>query len=144
MAKKVLIDEDYLVFLHDQLAENQATLREILGESGANTLLNLSSNRVASTVDGGLTFHPIDGMVNRLKGWGMRVKKKESQGSIELVVKCPYAERVHPRLKAKNPKCPLGEYILGALRLEFKGASLVTNDLLEDGARLVVKVSPDS
>ena len=143
MAKKVLIDEDYLVFLHDQLAENQATLKEILGESGANTLLNLSSNRVASTVDGGLTFHPIDGMLNRLKGWGMQVEKNESQGSIELVVKCPYADQVHPRLKARNPKCPLGECILGALRLEFKGASLVTNELLKDGAKLVVTTSAD-
>ena len=143
MAKKVLIDEDYLVFLHDQLAENQATLKEILGESGANTLLNLSSNRLVSTVGGGLTFHPIDGMVNRLKGWGMQVERKESLGSIELVAKCPYAEKVHPRLKAKSPKCPLGEYILGALRLEFKGASLMTNDLLDDGVRLVVQTSAD-
>ena len=143
MAKRVLIDEDYLVFLHDQLAENQATLREILGASGADAVLRFESERLVAGIGGNLTFHPIDGVVDRLRGWGMHVRRREEKRSIELKVKCPYAKTVHPHLRAKNPKCPLEEYILGAVRLEYKGASLSTSELLNDGVKLVVSIPAD-
>jgi hypothetical protein len=48
--KMVEISEDYLVFLHDELAENQARLRDVLGESGAKAVFSWSADRLVSTV----------------------------------------------------------------------------------------------
>lgn len=138
--RKVSVDEDYLVFLHDQLASNQSKLKEILG-SGAEVILLASADNLVNTLDPESTLYSVDGMVEKLKSWGMNVDMKRSGGSVEVELKCPYAETVHPRMASKEPMCPLNAYVLGAVRLEDKGALLQQNALLKDGARFVIRTS---
>ena len=140
--KTVSISEDYLAFLHDELADNQIRLREILGESQAQAVFCWSADRLVSTVDAGrYAFDPMEGIIQKLAGWGMEVSRKEKGTICELEVKCPYAEMVHPRLNTKVPKCPLGEYILGAVRLEESKSHLLRNDLTGEGVRFKIQRS---
>jgi hypothetical protein len=133
-AKMISISEDYLAFLHDELAENQIRLREILGDSQAQAMFCWSADRLISTAESGrYATDPLEGVIKRLAGWGMEVSRKDKGTTIELAVKCPYAEKVHPRISSKEPKCPLGEYVLGAVRLEESKSHLLRNDLAEDG-----------
>jgi hypothetical protein len=139
--RKVSIAEDYLVFLHEQLAENQAKLREILHDSGSEVVFNMSADGLVRTVEKDFQFRPIDGIVSRMKEWGMTVTLKREAGSMELELRCPYAETVHPQLTSKKPVCPLGEYALGALRLVDREVRLEDNSLLSDGARFRFRTS---
>lgn len=141
--KMVLVSEDYLAFLHDQMAENQARLRELLGESQAQAIFCISADRLISTV--GVERYEtdsLDGILHKLSEWGMEVKRKNRGDVIDLEVKCPYAERVHPRLKSSQSKCPLSEYVLGAVRLENAKSQMVGNDLKQDGVSLRIRRSP--
>jgi hypothetical protein len=142
--RRVLIDEEYLAFLHDQLAENQAKLKEILHNSGAETIYGASADRLVQTVVKDFTFHPIDGVLEKFESWGLKVSKKNRGGSVEVQLECPYAETVHPRLSSKEPVCPLNEYVLGALRLEYDGATMKHNSLLKGGAKFVITTKKPS
>jgi hypothetical protein len=138
--KMVSISEEYLAFLHDELAENHIRLREILGDSQAQAVFCWSADRLVSTVEAGrYTFDPMEGILQKLAGWGMQVSRKENGSVSELEVKCPYAESVHPRLSTKEPKCPLGEYILGAIRLEDSKSHLLRNDVTKEGVRFTIQ-----
>ena len=141
--KMVLVSEDYLAFLHDQMAENQARLRELLGESQAQAIFCISADRLVSTVGvGRYEMDSLDGILRKLSGWGMDVRRKDRGDTIDLEVKCPYAEKVHPRLKSRQSKCPLSEYVLGAVRLENPKSLMVGNDLRQDGVTIRVRRSP--
>jgi hypothetical protein len=141
-AKMISINEDYLAFLHDELAENHIRLREILGDSQAQAMFCWSADRLISTAEAGrYTIDPMEGIISRLTGWGMEMSRKDKGTITELEVKCPYAERVHPRMSSKEPKCPLGEYILGAVRLEESKSHLLRNDLTRDGVKFKIERS---
>jgi hypothetical protein len=138
----VLVSEDYLAFLHDQLAENQARLRELLGESQAQAIFCISADRLISTVGvGRYEIDSLDGILQKLSGWGMDVKRKDRGDVTELEIKCPYAERVHPRIKSQQPKCPLSEYVFGAVRLENAKSQMLRNELTHDGVTLKIRKS---
>lgn len=136
----VQISEDYLAFLHDELAENQARLREALGDSAADALFDWCADKLVRTTEKDkYSFHPIDAVVKRLSGWGMQVRVKEAQGTTEIEVQCPHAARVHPRLSSSSQRCPLGEYFLGAIRLEDEKSQLASNHLTPQGVRFAVQ-----
>ena len=138
--KMVSVSEEYLAFLHDELAENQIRLREILGDSQAQAVFCWSADRLVSTVEAGrYTFDPMEGVLQKLAAWGMQVSRKEDGTTSELEIKCPYAETVHHQLSSKEPKCPLGEYILGAIRLEESKSHLLSNHLTEDGVKFKIQ-----
>lgn len=138
--RMVSISEDYLVFLHDQLAENQFKLKEALGDSPANALFCWSADKLVSTVEGNkYAFDPLEGVLQKIRGWGMQVTKRDDGEVSRLEVKCPYAETVHPRLSTEHPKCPLGEYILGAVRLAGPKSVMVSNDLTGAGVKFQIK-----
>ena len=140
-SRKVKIDTGYLVFLHDQLAINQARMKEIFGPSGSEMILNSSSDKLMQAVGKEFPFHPLDGLVSTMKEWGMKVMKEEKDGRVDVSIECPYAEAVHPKLSSDSPVCPLSEYTLGALRMENKAAALETNKLLPGGAHFRFRVS---
>lgn len=136
----VTVSEDFLAFLHDELAENQARLRETLGASAADAMFDWCADKLIRTAEKGkYSFHPLDSVVQRLSRWGMQVKVKETQGTIEVEARCPYAERVHHRLSSSSPKCPIGEYVLGAIRLESGKSQLVSNHLTPQGVKFTVQ-----
>lgn len=138
--KTVSVSEDYLAFLHDELAENQARLRETLGDSPANSVFDWCADGLVRTAEKGKhSLHPLDSVVQRFSGWGMQVKVREVQGATEIDVQCPYADRVHPRLMSSSPKCPLGEYVLGAVRLEDGKSQLVSNHLTPQGVKFAIQ-----
>ena len=140
--KSVLVGEDYLLFLHDAFSENQARLREIFGESQARAVFSWCADRLVRTVKvGKYTSNPIEGVVRRLSSWGLAVTWKEGGNLTELKVKCPYAKLVHPRMPSRERSCPVGEYILGAVRLEDSRSQLIHNGLTEDGVRFTLKGS---
>lgn len=134
--KTISINEDFLAFLHDELSENQVGLREILGESQAKAVFSWSADRLVAAVKAGkYAFSPVEGVARKLTRWGMETSWREKGSLVEIEVKCPYAERVHSRLTSKQPVCPLGEYLLGALRLDDPKSQLVRNALTSEGAR---------
>jgi hypothetical protein len=135
--RTVPVNVEYLAFLHDQLAENQMRLRELLGESQARAIFCISADKLVSAIGSGrYKTDPMEGILARLSEWGFHVTRKEKGDVAELEIKCPLAETVHPRLTTSSPKCPLGEYVLGAIRLEDSKSQLLTNDLLSDGVKL--------
>jgi len=136
----VSVSEDYLAFLHDELAENQVRLREILGDTQAQAMFCWSADRLVSTVEAGrYAFDPMEGVLQKLASWGMEASRKDVGAISELEVKCPYAERIHPKISSKEPKCPLGEYILGAVRLEASKSRILRNDLTKDGVKFKIQ-----
>lgn len=136
----VSVSEDYLAFLHDELSENQARLRETLADSAANAMFDWCADKLVRTTDKGRhSFHPIDAVVQRLSGWGMQVRVNRVQGTTRVEVQCPYAERIHPRMSSSSPGCPLGEYVLGAVRLEEGKSQLVSNRLGSQGAKFTIE-----
>jgi hypothetical protein len=139
-AGTVLVSEDYLAFLHDALSENQARIKEILGETQAGAVFSWCADRLVRTVKvGRYASSPAEGVVRKLASWGMEVTWKEEGDSIRVEVKCPYARRMHAGMASREPRCPLGEYVLGAVRLEDSKAQLVRNGLMEDGVRFTLK-----
>jgi hypothetical protein len=123
-------------------SENQARIREILGESEAAAVFSWCADRLVRTVKvGRYVSSPIEAAVQRLASWGMTVTWKDDGNSTRFEVKCPYATRVHPGMASREPKCPLGEYILGALRFEDSKTQLVHNGLTEDGVKFTLKGS---
>ena len=122
------------------LSENQARLREILGESQAAAVFSWCADRLVRTVKvGRYSSSPIEGVAQKLASWGMTVTWKEDENLTKLEVKCPHAGLVHPGLSSREPRCPLGEYILGAVRLEDPKSQLVHNDLTKEGVRFTLK-----
>ena len=139
-SRKVSVSEGYLAFLHDELSENQARLRELLGDSQSRAIFSFAADRLVKTVEAGkYGFSPIEGITQKMKEWGMTVSQKDKGAVVEVEIGCPYAETVHPQLTSKEPRCPLGEYVLGAVRLEDSKSQLLHNALTEKGVRFVIK-----
>ena len=139
--KTVEISEEYLTFLHDQLAVNQSKLKEFLNDSGAQVVTDASSDELAGLISKERGVISEDALVDKIEGWGMQVKKNRRGSLVEFDVSCPYAEIVHPKLTAEKPVCPLGEYVLGVVRSGDSGAQLRHNHLKEDGARFSIETS---
>ena len=136
----VSVSADYLAFLHDELAENQVRLRETLGVGAADAMFDWCADRLVRTAERGkYSFRPIDSVVQRLSGWGMQVKVGRTEEATQIEIRCPYAERIHSRLSSSSPRCPLGEYILGAIRLEDEKSQLVSNHMTPMGVRFGVR-----
>ena len=138
--KKVEISEEYLTFLHDELATNQTRIKELLGDSQAKTIFALSADKLITTVGSGrYSTDPLEAIVQKLSSWGMQMDVKTKGKSTEIKIKCPYAASVHPRLSSEDPFCPLGEYILGAVRLEDSKSQILHNRLTADGVDLAIE-----
>jgi hypothetical protein len=131
-----------LAFLHDQLAVNQEKLRDILG-SGAEVISKYSADSLVGTVDKESPQNRADTLAKTLRKWGMEVSHTQSSNGVQFVISCPYAEYVHPRLSARDPVCPLSEYVLGEVRLSDRGATLESNALTEKGSRFAIRLSPE-
>jgi hypothetical protein len=125
---------DYFVFLHDQLAANEAELREIFNEGGKRVISSRSAARLVKGARRQNSARPLDEAIMRIEEWGMKVTKQESGGSVHVQVHCPYAAAVHPLRSSEHPVCPLGEYFWGALQTENRAAILTDNALKADGA----------
>lgn len=140
--KMVNVSEEYLTFLHDEISENHSRLRELLGESQAAAIMSWSADKLLTTVGGkGSSVSPLEGIIRKLQGWGLGVEQKDRGRYTELEVKCPYAESIHPKMASENPICPLGELVLGAVRLDDTKSQIAHNDLLKDGVRLTIAKS---
>jgi hypothetical protein len=136
----VSVSEDYLAFLHDALSENQARLREILGESQAKAVFSWCADRLVRTVKvGRYESTPLEGVIQKLSSWGMEVTWREDGTLTKLEVRCPYAGRVHSEMSSRESRCPLGEYVLGALRLEDSKCQLLHNSLTDVGVSFTLK-----
>jgi len=136
----VSVSIEYLAFLLDELSENQARIRELLGENQARAIFGSCADRLVTTVETGrYAFSPIEGIVQKLKGWGMTVIQRKKGEAVELEIECPYAEHVHPRLSSREPRCPLGVYTLGAVRLEDSKSQLIHNCLTKEGVKLTIE-----
>ena len=132
----ISISVEYLAFLHDELSENQVGLREILGESQAKAVFNWSADRLVHTVRAGrFASSPIEAVAEKLTRWGMAVSRKRKGNMTEIEIRCPYAARMHPHMSSREPRCPLGEYVLGAVRVEDSKSQLLHNSLTKDGVR---------
>lgn len=140
--RMITISEEYLAFLHDEISENYLRLREILGESQASAIMSWSADRLVSTVGGERRVpSPIEGVIKKLEGWGLKVSQKDRGKFVELEVQCPYAEHIHPKMTSERPICPLGEFVLGAVRLDDSKSQLAHNELLSDGVKLTIQKS---
>ena len=138
--KKVEISEEYLAFLHDELASNQKRVKELLGDSQSKAIFALSADKLITTVGSGrYATDPLEAIAQRLGSWGMQLDVKAKGKTTEINIKCPYAESVHPRLTSEEPFCPLGEYILGAVRLEDSKSQMLHNRLTKDGVDLAIE-----
>ena len=137
--KMVSISEDYLAFLHDELSENQARLKQILGESQSKAIFSWNADSLIRTIPAGKNSSSIDALVQKLKDWGMSVTYREKGRAIEFEIGCPFADNIHPLLASKEPRCPLGEYILGAIRLEEPRSQLAHNSLSKEGVTLTIE-----
>jgi len=139
-AKMILVPEGYLAFLHDELSENRARLKELLGESQADAVLSWCADRFVRTERlGRYSSSPAEGLVQKLSSFGIAATWRENGDVVTFEVRCPFARRVHPLTSSREPRCPLGEYVLGAVRLEDPKAQLVHNDLTGDGARFTLR-----
>jgi len=138
----VTVSEDYLAFLHDELSENQSRLRQILGESQSKAIFSWNSDGLIRTIPPGRdSSNSLDGIVQKLRGWGMKVTYRQKGRAVEFEIDCPYADQIHPLLASKEPRCPLGEYILGAVRLEDPKSQLLHNSLTAAGVKLTFEKS---
>jgi len=141
-AKMVTVSEDYLAFLHDELSENQSRLRQILGESQSKAIFSWNSDGLIRAIPPGRdSYSSVDAVVQKLKGWGMNVTYRQKGRAVEFEIDCPHAHQVHPLLTSKEPRCPLGEYILGAVRLEEPKSQLLHNSITEAGVKLTFEKS---
>lgn len=143
--RTVSVSEDYLAFLHEMLSGNQVRLREILGGRQAKAIFNWSADQLVRTVKADrYASGPVEGAVQQLTRWGMAVSWKEVGNTTELEIRCPYAERIHPQMASREAMCPLGEYILGAVRLEESKAQLMHNNLTKEGATFAFEWPKDN
>ena len=141
-AGTISVSDDYLAFLHDEISDNQARLREILGESQARAVFSWCADRLVRTAKAGrYVTSPIEGVVQKLTIWGMAVSWREEGDLTKVETKCPYSRRTHARLSSRESVCPVGEYLLGAVRLEDPKSQLVHNSLTEDGVRFTLSGS---
>jgi hypothetical protein len=140
--KTVSISLAYVAFLHDQLAVNQAKLKEILG-SGAEVISGYSSDKLVGALSRESPYGRADRLAKTIKGWGMSLTQTRKGNVVQFEVGCPYAEYVHPRLSSEAPVCPLGEYALGEVRQVDGKAALETCALTEKGSRFAIRLSPE-
>jgi len=130
---------DYVVFLHDQLAANSASLTKLFNESGAQVISQLDADTLVRSTQSPFSLRPLDAAIERVEGWGMKVTRSKKGGNLRLRVSCPYAKQVHPLRSDEHPICPLSEYFLGAYRIEEKKALLVGNRIDDEGADIEIK-----
>lgn len=140
-ASKKLVEMplDYVVFLHDQLAANSAALNKVFNESGAQVISQLGADRLVRSTQSPFAMSPLDAAVDRVEGWGMKVTRSRTGGRLRLKVSCPYAKQVHALRSDEHPICPLGEYFLGAYRIEERKALIADNSIDDEGAVIQIK-----
>ena len=137
--KKILVDLDYLVMLHDFLRLNLDKMKEMIGGSPSATLYAYSTdNLIGALGERGRAPDGVDGFCELLKGWGMGSRVQQDGATVKLKLERPYADRVHPRLSPSESGCPLGELALGAVRKAHPLAQMVSNGLSGSGASIEI------
>ena len=87
----------------------------------------------------GLTVQQAGNLQGILLKWGIKSETQSVEGKVSCQLECPYANEIHPLLRAEHPVCPMSFMALGVIRSggdrEFR---ILENSLKNNGANLSI------
>jgi len=100
-------------------------------------MMNTAAQVVKGLIDD--SPNPIDEIQNIIKKYGYQIKEAHEDDHSSWTIKCPFAEKVHPKLSLNDAICPISLLILGAVRLQQQNSIMLQHSLDPDGSQFEIK-----
>ena len=100
-------------------------------------MMNTAAQVVKDLIDD--STNPIDEIQNIIKKYGYQIKEAHEDDHSSWTIKCPFAEKVHPKLSLNYVICPISLLILGAVRLQQQNSIMLQHALDPKGSQFEIK-----
>ena len=98
-------------------------------------------NTAAQVVNGLIdeSANPIEETQNIIKKYGYQITETHQDDHSSWTIKCPFAQKVHPKLSLNDAICPISLLILGAIRLQQQNSIISQHALDPEGSQFEIK-----
>lgn len=83
--------------------------------------------------------NPIEVIQNIIEKYGYQIKETHVDDHSSWTIKCPFAQKVHPKLSSSDAICPISLLILGAVRLQQQNSIMSQHALDLEGSQFEIK-----
>jgi hypothetical protein len=109
------------------------TTRRFADEFMMNTAAQVVKNLIGESSD------PIEEIQNIIGKYGYQIDETHENDHSSWTIKCPFAQKVHPKLSLDDAICPISLLILGAVRLQQQNSTMSQHALDEEGSQFEIK-----
>ena len=128
----------YHMLTHTLITTFHRRLMDITTRRFADEFMMNSAAEVAKKLVGDST-NPIDGIRTIIERYGYQIKESKQDDHSSWIIKCPFAQKVHPTLSLSDAICPISLLILGAIRLQQQNSVMQERALDPDGSQFEIK-----
>ena len=100
-------------------------------------MMNTAAQVVKNLI--GESSKPIEEIQNIIENYGYQIDESHEDEHSRWIVKCPFAQKVHPKLSLNDAICPISLLILGAVRLQQQNSTMLQHALDADGSQFEIK-----
>lgn len=100
-------------------------------------MMNTSAQVVKNLIGEG--SNPIEEIRNIIGKYGYQINETHENDHSSWTIKCPFAQRVHPKLSLNDAICPISLLILGAVRLQQQNSTMPQHALYPEGSQFEIK-----
>ena len=109
------------------------TTRRFADEFMMNTAAQVVRNLI------GDSSNPIDEIQKIIEKYGYQINETHHDEHSSWTIKCPFAQKVHPKLSLNDAICPISLLILGAIRLQQQNSTMQQHALDPEGSQFEIK-----
>jgi len=128
----------YHMLTHTLITIFHRRLMDVTSKRFADEFMLNSAAQVVKTVTND-SSKPIEAIRGLIENYGYQVNEDHENDHSRWIIKCPFAQRVHPNLSPTDAICPMSLLILGAVRLQQQNSIMTESSLEPDGSEFMIK-----
>jgi len=128
----------YHMLTHTLITIFHRRLMDVTTKRFADEFMMDTAAQVVKTLLGD-SSNPIDEIRNIIEKYGYHIHEVHEDDHYSWSIKCPFAQRVHPKLSSTDAICPMSLLILGAVRLQQRNSTMLERSLDSDGSQFMIR-----
>jgi hypothetical protein len=128
----------YHMLTHALITTFHKRLMDITTKRFADEFMLDTASQVVKTLVGE-SSDPIKEIRSIIEKYGYQIHESHHDDHSSWSIRCPFAERVHPKLTVNDAICPMSLLILGAIRLQQQNSTMTERGMAPDGSQFEIR-----
>jgi hypothetical protein len=128
----------YHMLTHTLITTFHRRLMDITTRRFADEFIMNTAAQVVKNLIGDSTS-PIEETQKIIEKYGYQINETHENDHSSWTIRCPFAQKVHPKLSLHDAICPISLLILGAIRLQQQNTIMTQHVLETEGSQFEIK-----